>query len=1279
MRRRVFRWMIGVGTSVLVLNIYLILFQTHFYSTLVIDALNGFVLRPVGLHLEGRITGGLTSREFGLENSHITVMATGDTLGYLGSIQSYSADINWGFNHLNIDRVTLHNFQFDVAKMAQLQPKGSRGSAQFDITIGEIFLSEGSIKYPTRDTTAVIDLADLTGELWYLDRYAGLAIQESRLQHSLFPDDTLGVTGRLGFSPGGSISIADFMLKGPSMDLAAKGQYEGEVLNLRLLSQDLRINDLPRFDLPAYYRDLRMDVDLSYQYDSLGAHVVGSGLIKQQGQRIPFELYRLEWGGSTLRTLANIGSEFSYLGVMLTVDSTGFTQGNIDVLRPKLNPFIPTDVLDVSEMIGTVRFSGTKDRFTVIPTVSQIVVNDIKLEGLSTKLVKDGAGNIEVSPGSLTQGRNTISFAGSMKGGRLDLETMLTLSDYEFLKRMGKVPDIDGDLSLDLKISGPQATPRFVGKFETQSLGLASNLSLTGAGKFDFTLDQDRLMGEFAMKGSDGVLFNDSLVQFSIGTTVNDSAFVLNELHLQGKSNLIAASGNYSQSGIFLNKLNMRGSGHQLKLVDRSFIARSQDDQFIVPPMLLAFNQGGLSIDGTYSQSTGYDLASDFELINFEQLMEFLRVKIDFKGLASGKAYVSGKLFDPVFQAMFHMDNGSTLGYPSDSAWVDVTLSKRGAMANEIKASSRGGKLLLSGQLPWGYAVKGESIRSTAQNFTINIDNYDLEDLKFTSIAGLSLSGRASGTATLRGTPADTKMDGRIRLHAAKYDTLSFNEGYLEFGYEDNLLTFDTLSMVSPWGYGSGSGYMPISLDMIAEDRLSAQDRDLGLQFEFNLNEMPFLTSYISSIDAIQGDFIGNLNFSGPFHSPIRDGKIRGHNSRLEVSVLGNPITDIHAEITLVDNTMTIDHFSGRMRFSEGSALNVQGFLGKTTSFISDLIGVKVAQQYSGQINARGEINFDSFFEPVFDVNILAKEVYYRSTDGLIEAIADGEMHFSGQDTLDVTAIIPVKRAVYYANFESTESYQQSVSKVESSVFKYSLNTQFPSDLLISNDQMEAEFEGELWLLDYGDGIMRFSGTLTTQEGGKFYYLGNELTILGGEIIFNTVDFNPQISMQASIEIDGELVTLILTGDLSEPELVISAENTQLTQSDVLAYLTINQKLVEVSFDTKSALNPVRTYSEMLVEKQISKIAREFTGLDILDVGINLDSDTTAVSRFEVGQRLSKNLKITYGSDLQPVEGKAEYDYDFGLEYRINQNVSVTTKINQNGEVELNGRLKYSY
>ena len=1277
MRKRVMKWMAGAALSTVVILLYLFLFQTHLFSKLSINLLNLTWLERQGLQLSGRLEGGLLGRSIGLSRTMLTSLSTGDTLFAAQQFRVEGHGIDFDLPALTVEKLFVHNYLINIDRLQQALSSSTSGGRTVNTTIQDFDLQDGLLLFerPTARDTAVV--AVLTGDLWYLDGYVGIQLRRAHGLASTITADSLNIIGLLGHAPDAGVSFTNLQLLSSRAKLVLNGNYNRGDMDLNVTSQGLQPAAIASLQLPEYIQGLTLDAVLQIDRSASVISLSGSGVVHQDSAHIPFQLIRYESDGISQTFEFKLGSEYSYLNLISRMDSLGYFEGNADLFRADLNPFIPVSGLTFSDPIGMIRFSGSKGNFKLIPEIQHIDINGVLLDSLKTQIIYRGSELTEIMPGTALLGQNLLSFSGGLREGEYDLHGKATLVDFDFIKRHYSDLDLTGRLDLDLAVSGSLAAPRIVGVLSTRELGLGQNLALTGKGKFDLRLEAGRILGEFAIQGVEGRLFGNPLRQFAITTDITETAFRVDEFNLQGSGDLIALSGQIGDFGIDLDKLRMLGAGHQLKLVNSVKISRGNDGVYTIPPTIFTFNRGGLSVEGQYDPQQGYDLESGFDLVNLTQLMEFLRLKVDFKGMASGTAHVSGDLMNPNVHANFLLQGGSTLGYPSDSARVDVTLTGFATNSQEIFVYSHGGKLKLVGQLPWGYKVRGDTQGTTAQNFSVQVENYLLSDLKFTSVAGLSLSGRSTGILSIRGTPLDTKMDGHVELTDAKYDTLRFSSGYVSFGYEDDLLTFDSLSMVSNWGYGSGSGYLPLSLDLMAVQRPDLSKRDLGLRFDFTLNEMPFLTSYISSIDAIQGDFTGNFSLSGPFAEPVRNGKIRGHNGRLELSVLGNPITDIHSEFTLIDNTMTIDHFSGRMFFSAGSALNIQGALGRATSFISDLIGVKVAQNYKGQVNASGRINFDTFFEPRFDLQLKAKEVYYRSTDGQIEAIADADLHFVGQDTLDVTAIIPVSRAVYYSNFESTESYQSAISQKSTSLFKYSLDTQFSSDLLISNDQMEAEFEGELWLLDYGDGIMRFSGQLTAQEGGKFFYLGNELSIVRGEIIFNSVDFNPQISMEASIEIDGELVTLVLTGDLDEPELVINADNSQLTQSDVLAYLTINQKLVEVSFDTKSALNPVKTYSEMLMEKQISKIGREFTGLDILDVGINLDSDTTTVSRFEVGQRISKNLKVTYGGELQAVAGQS--DYDFGLEYQINKNVSVTSKINQDGEVELNGRLKFTY
>ncbi|MBT3228784.1 MAG: hypothetical protein HOD43_08600 [Candidatus Marinimicrobia bacterium] len=1254
--------------------IYLILFQTHLFSTVIINSLNKYILFPTGISVSGDIEGGFLQKSVGLRQLIVKVNQTENPLLRADEISVLGWDWDWSTRELTMQNLFIDGYSILAQNTREItkRPRGSKSSVT--ILIENVVADNGELIFPSADSSQIITLPSLHSTVWYIDGFVDTKLHSAvAIAPALF-SDTLSVTGLLGIDQGGVLEVHDMELSTPDQNMDLDISYTPDQVSLHMTGSNLDPNTIENLTVPPRFSDilLNYNVDVTKSQDSMS--ITGNGTVLLNGFDIPFNLHRLERSLSGDNIDLTLGSELENIKIVASRLPTGVETAQINMFRFNLEPVINDENFQFSEPIGEISIRGNQKQYDIQARFESFMFNNLGFDTLESDLkyaVNDG---LQISHGLITQAKNRALFNGKLSREFIELDSDIDFSDFSFLEVLGTANKMSGDIFSHLSITGNIDQPRITGEIHPNNLSYDNRFTLTGQGKVDLSIINKKLRGDIALMGNSGLLFGDSLESYTILGNISEDGYFIEDLHLQGRQNLVSISGGYDRNNFFLNKLNMIKGENQLKLADTVLIAGLPQGAFQLPPSIITFNNGGVSLEGIFSKQAGFALNAEFELIDVAPLLDFARLKSEFSGIASGSADISGNLTDPIFDAKLTLKQGLALGYPSDSLNADLRLTSSEVISNNINAYTAEGSLNLTGKLPWGYKVRSEEIRDTPQNFSIHLNNYRLQDLKFTSIVGMPISGRASGSMSIRGTPAESKMDAQLALSDAAFDTLKFSQGYSELTYEGNLLTFDTLSMVSNWGYGSGTGFMPLSLDLIAEDRMAFASRDMGLEFELNLNEMPFLSSYISSIDAIQGDFIGTLGFTGPLSAPIRNGKVRGHNARLEIAVMGNPITDIHAEITLLDNTMSIDHFSGRMNFSEGSNLNTQGAVGWLTSRAGDLIGVNTTETYAGEVTATGNIDLTSFFEPRFDIDLKANEVYYRSTDGLIEAIGDADLTFAGQDTINVEAVIPVLRAVYYANFESETIYEDIVSKTDSSIFTYRLNTQFASDLLISNDQMEAEFEGELWLLDYGDDIMRFTGTLTVQEGGKFYYLGNELNLLSGEIIFNSVDFNPQINMEAEIDIDGERIKLTLSGDLNEPELVIKADNAQLTQSDVLTYLTLNKSLVEVSFD-QSALDPVKTYGEILMEKQISKLGREYIGVDLF--GVDLDSDSTANTRFHLGQRLSKNFMVTYEGAIQPTDGKT--DYDFGFEYQINQNVSITSKINQNGEVELNGRLKFTY
>ena len=143
----------------------------------------------------------------------------------------------------------------------------------------------------------------------------------------------------------------------------------------------------------------------------------------------------------------------------------------------------------------------------------------------------------------------------------------------------------------------------------------------------------------------------------------------------------------------------------------------------------------------------------------------------------------------------------------------------------------------------------------------------------------------------------------------------------------------------------------------------------------------------------------------------------------------------------MVDNTLNIDHFSGRMPFLKRSEIATEGAVDWAASLLGNLIGFATSEEYAGELTATGKADFSSFFEPRFDVDINGREVYYRSTDGTVEAIVDAQLKFSGRDTLQLSGDVPVLQAGYFDDFSTETEYRESIGEKGLGSFRYSLNT----------------------------------------------------------------------------------------------------------------------------------------------------------------------------------------------------------------------------------------------
>ncbi|MCF6237644.1 MAG: hypothetical protein L3J79_02320, partial [Candidatus Marinimicrobia bacterium] len=791
MKKRVAQWIGAVTISALAVVIYLLLFQTHLFSNLVLNSLNKYVFNPYSLSIQGQLRGGLMAKSIGISDLELQLKNKPDTLFTARELTLAGVGWNWNSRDLVIESLRLDSYALDLKILDSLKQPNSEQPIRNQVIIRNIKADDGFLKLKIRDSLQTMAIIALTGDLWSIDGYTGVRISASKIRAPFLTQDTLQLRGLLGIDAAGVVDLEDLEIEANSLSMTANARLRGDTLTAQFDGCRISSTFLNGLNLPEKYADLELFFDADLLLADNAVEVSGPGFIYLHDTTIPFELASFSRNANGESLTLTVGTELMNLSITAQKDSLGRLNGTANIFRLDVNPFLQLPQVQLNEPIGKFIISGQNGNYSIRTRLESFMLNDLRFDSLNVDLTYDSSGTVTIAAGLLKQSDNYLQLEGSFSPDLLNLHGRLTLSEYSFLQQIEISDRIHGRIESEFRIAGTPEKPHVSAELKPTDLGYGAMINLSGLAKTDLKISDDGLQGKFALQGNQGMLMGDSLVLYALLVNMSDGAYEIEDLHFQGQQNLISFSGNFSQQQIDLNKLRVIMGQNQLTLVDSMTIQKTLEDKYQIPGSVLTFNRGGIAIQGIYDQENGLDLNLDYDLINLGQISEFLNIKTSFTGLASGQAQVIGSLTDPVVQAQLLLTNGLTLGYSSDSARVDIILRSNTVISNSIEAYQANGSLTLIGQLPWGYKMRGTEYSEANQNFSINLDNYRLKDLKFHSIVGMPISGRVTGSLSIRGTPVDTKLDGQIGVVDANFDTLKFTSAYTDFNYEGNLLTFD--------------------------------------------------------------------------------------------------------------------------------------------------------------------------------------------------------------------------------------------------------------------------------------------------------------------------------------------------------------------------------------------------------------------------------------------------------------------------------------------------------
>ena len=321
-----------------------------------------------------------------------------------------------------------------------------------------------------------------------------------------------------------------------------------------------------------------------------------------------------------------------------------------------------------------------------------------------------------------------------------------------------------------------------------------------------------------------------------------------------------------------------------------------------------------------------------------------------------------------------------------------------------------------------------------------------------------------------------------------------------------------------------------------------------------------------------------------------------------------------------------------------------------------------------------GSINLDRFFDPNYAINISGDNIFLDDSDGRFYGNGDLDIFFTGRDTLNIKGNFTPSGY----DFKVLEIYSNRVNIDENIDTYTNKSTNIDIQLLI-NDPIKVETEnfnlaidGDVNMVSKNNSELTFAGKLSIIDGKFYDNQGNVFTNTNGEIILNPVDENPFVDIHTQTSISDEVIELSLSGFTDNPNLILETTSDKFTQTDILELLTFRTKDSESEDEDR-----ITRFFSNYIEKEIERNITKYSVLDEFefrsDKSIVSNDDETDLNLF-LGKQLSNKI---YLNTEFPIDDMNKMQYQ--VIYRINKNMSVVARVDDEKYWHLNYKIKYYY
>jgi hypothetical protein len=533
-------------------------------------------------------------------------------------------------------------------------------------------------------------------------------------------------------------------------------------------------------------------------------------------------------------------------------------------------------------------------------------------------------------------------------------------------------------------------------------------------------------------------------------------------------------------------------------------------------------------------------------------------------------------------------------------------------------------------------------------------------------LEGHLLTGTGNGTLTARGTFAQPRLNGDLRLIEARFDSLTAREVRSQVRYDGSRLS--------------------VSGGRLEMDGFSARF-EAGLPFVFSLD--PFtaridstgalsglLTAegqpaalvlpFTDQVERLEGTVNATVRLGGTVAEPDLNGSVTMRQGRLKPAFLGQTVQELELEVVLERDRAHIVRLAGRLPSELPAPRSLFSLLASPVRWVWQLVAGKPKPK--GDFLASGEVVLGEGGRPEINVTVKGNTLGLSDPTGSLALVADLDLALDTRPTAErpgLTGKVGVQQGIVDVGFITQLTGSETNAEVEKprggGGIPLNVDVSIPGGLRVIgeditlDENLNVELRGDLIVRMDPPGPLYLLGSLETVTGRDVVYAYNRRwSIDRGTFTFGTIEeINPNLDVELNAQIDEDTqVTLTLGGTMREPTTLWSSDNPNLqSQGDILLLvLPFNPTLgVQTAMATQ--------WATRYVESAVSRQAGQWLGVDTFEIQGLLAGSSGQNTQISVGKFVGSQYYVRTSLDVGGTGTASQFGLgDVGVEYRLNRN-----------------------